>query len=139
MEPAMKVPKRRFSEHAPLKASASPTIIAAGTSVHGDIRGTGPFVISGEVHGDGDLDGVVHLAVTAGWFGNLRAQQAIVAGRIIGDLIVEGKVEIGVTAVIRGRVSAGTLAIAKGAIVEGEIEVRSGVPIVRFEEQRHDR
>ena len=68
--------------------------------------------------------------MTGSWHGNIQAQQAIVAGKIVGGLIVEDKLEIGYTAVIRGRVSARTVAIAKGAIVDGEIEVTSGEPVI---------
>jgi cytoskeletal protein CcmA (bactofilin family) len=129
----MREPRRRFFE----LDSASPTVIGAESVVMGDIRGTGPFVVSGEVHGDGDLAGGLNLSVSGVWNGHVRAEQAIIAGTIIGGLAVKGKLEIGYTAVIRGKVSASTIAIAKGAIVDGEIEVTSDAPIVEFDEKRH--
>jgi cytoskeletal protein CcmA (bactofilin family) len=124
--------KRRFLD----SSAASPTFIGANSVFVGDIRGTGQFVVSGEVHGDGDLNGALNLSATGSWHGQVRAQQAIVAGTILGGLIVQGKLEIGYTAVIRGKVSARTVAIAKGAIVDGEIEVTSDTPVVQFEEKR---
>jgi len=124
--------KRRFLD----RASASPTVIGAGSLFVGNVRVAGPFVLSGEVHGDGELAGDLNIAVGGGWLGNVRARRAIVAGSIVGSLEVEDKLEIGHTAVIRGRVSARTIAIAKGAIVDGEIEVTSGGPILQFEEKR---
>ncbi|MGP0055654.1 MAG: bactofilin family protein [Steroidobacteraceae bacterium] len=124
--------ERRLFEH----ASVTPTFIGAESVVVGNIRGTGQFVVSGEVHGDGELDGGLNLSVTGSWHGNVRARQAIIAGKITGGLEVEDKLEIGRTAVIRGRVSARTVAIAKGAIVDGEIEVTSGAPVVEFEDKR---
>ena len=125
-------PKRRFFE----LFTATPTFIGADSVVVGDIRGPGPFVVSGEVHGDGDLDGGLNLSVTGSWHGNIEAQQAIVAGKIFGGLTVKDRLEIGYTAVIRGKVRARTIAIAKGAIVDGEIEVTSDAPILQFEEKR---
>ncbi|MGO9991057.1 MAG: bactofilin family protein [Steroidobacteraceae bacterium] len=130
--------KRRFLERVPLQGSPSPTVIPADTVIVGNIRGRGQFVVCGEIHGDGDLDGPLVLAVTARWLGNIQAHQAIVAGEVVGSIVVQDKLEIGLTAVIRGRVSARTIAIAKGAIVDGEIEVTSGIPIVEFEEKRCD-
>jgi cytoskeletal protein CcmA (bactofilin family) len=124
--------KRRFFEG----TSVTPTFIGAESVVVGNIRGTGQFVILGEVHGDGELDGGLNLSVTGSWHGNIQARQAIIAGKIVGGLKVEDKLEIGYTAVIRGRVSARTVAIAKGAIVDGEIEVTSGEPVIQFEEKR---
>jgi cytoskeletal protein CcmA (bactofilin family) len=128
----MDQPKRRFLE----LGEATPTFIGANSVFVGNIRGTGQFVVSGEVHGDGELDGALNLSATGSWHGNVQAQQAIVAGKILGGLSVKDKLEIGYTAVIRGRVSARTVAIAKGAIVDGEIEVTSDTPVLEFEEKR---
>ncbi len=113
-----------------------PTFIGAEAVFVGNIRGTGHFVVSGEVHGDGELAGRLNLSATGSWYGFIHAQQAIIAGKITGGLTVTDKLEIGRTAVIRGRVSALSVAIATGAIVDGEIEVRSGAPVLQFEEKR---
>jgi cytoskeletal protein CcmA (bactofilin family) len=126
--------KRRFFEN----DSVTPTFIGTESVFVGNIRGTGHFVVSGEVHGDGELKGGLHLSATGSWYGFVQAQQAIVAGKITGGLSVKDKLEIGHAAVIRGKVSARTIAIAKGAIVDGEIEVTSGEPLLRFEEKRRD-
>jgi cytoskeletal protein CcmA (bactofilin family) len=131
----MNLPKRRFLEG----TAASPTFIGGESIFVGNIRGTGQFVVSGEVHGDGDIDGGLNLSESARWHGHIHARQAIIAGEIIGSLIVADKLEIGCNAVIRGKVSARTIAIAKGAIVDAEIEVTSDAPVVRFEEKREGR
>jgi cytoskeletal protein CcmA (bactofilin family) len=127
--------KRRFLE----SASATATFIGADTVFVGNIRGTGPFVVSGEIHGDGELSGGLNLSASGRWLGHIEAQQAVIAGEIVGSLRVAGKLEIGYTAVIRGKVSARTIAIARGAIVDGEIEVTSDAAVVRFEEKREAR
>ena len=128
----MNQPKRRFLD----LGEATPTFIGATSVFIGNIRGAGQFVVSGEVHGDGELDGALNLSASGCWHGNIQAQQAIVAGKIMGGLSVKDKLEIGYTAVIRGKVSARTVAIAKGAIVDGEIEVTSDSPVVQFEGKR---
>ena len=128
----MNPPKRRFLEG----IAATPTFIGGESVFVGNIRGTGQFVVAGEVHGDGDIDGGLNLAASARWHGHIHARQAIIAGEIIGSLTVAEKLEIGCTAVIRGKVSARTIAIAKGAIVDGEIEVTSDASVLRFEEKR---
>jgi cytoskeletal protein CcmA (bactofilin family) len=126
--------KRRFLD----TSSATPTFIGAETVFIGNIRGAGQFVVSGEVHGDGELSGGLNLSASGTWNGFIQAEQAIIAGKIAGGLSVSGKLEIGYTAVIHGKVSARTVAIAKGAIVDGEIEVTSNAPVVEFEEKRED-
>ncbi len=133
----MSAPKRRFFEHLPLGTSLpTTTFIGAGSSFVGNLRGTGLFVVLGEVQGDGDIAGALNLSNTGIWHGHIRADNAVIAGQIIGGLDVTNNLEIGYSAVIRGRVSARTIAIAKGAIVDGEIEVTSGNPVVQFEEKR---
>ena len=128
----MREQKRRFFEG----HSVTPTFIGADTVFVGNMSGAGDFVVFGEVHGDGDLQGGLNLSATGSWYGFIQAQQAIVAGKITGGLSVRDKLEIGYAAVIRGKVSARTIAIAKGAIVDGEIEVTSGEPVLEFEEKR---
>ena len=128
----MNEPKRRFFD---LHAEA-PTVISAGSIIVGDVRGTGDYVVSGEIHGDGEIGGGLSLAAGGIWNGHIRAQQAVIAGKITGGLAVQGNLEIGYTAVIRGSVSAATIAVARGAIVEGDIVVTSGIPVQEFEEKR---
>jgi cytoskeletal protein CcmA (bactofilin family) len=125
--------QRRFLE----RSFGTPTVIGEDSVFVGNVRGVGQFVVSGQVQGDGDLQGDLHLAVSGIWQGDIQAQRAVIAGRIFGSLRVEGKLEIGHSAVIRGKVSAQTIAIAKGAVVDGEIEVTSGAPPVIFEEKRN--
>jgi cytoskeletal protein CcmA (bactofilin family) len=116
--------------------SSSPTFIGEGTRFDGNVSGNGPFVVCGHIKGDGRIDGPLNLAVSGHWEGEVYATQAVVAGKVTGDLRIEEKLEIGQTAVIRGSVMARTLAIAKGAVVDGDITVTSGSPITRFEEKR---
>jgi cytoskeletal protein CcmA (bactofilin family) len=128
----MSAQKRRFLEG----SSATPTFIGAQSVIVGNIKGAGHFVVSGEVHGDGEIQGGLNLSDTGSWHGFIQAEQAIIAGRITGGLTVRDKLEIGHTAVIHGRVSARTIAIARGAIVDGEIEITSGSAVTEFDERR---
>jgi cytoskeletal protein CcmA (bactofilin family) len=137
-ETGMSDQTRRFLEST-LQASATATFIATDSLFVGNIRGRGQFVVFGEVQGDGDLEGGLNLSATGRWIGTIRAHEAIVAGTILGELEVAGKLEIGCTAVIRGSISARAIAIAKGAIVDGELVVTSGTAIIEFEEKRESR
>ncbi|MBV8497561.1 MAG: polymer-forming cytoskeletal protein [Gammaproteobacteria bacterium] len=114
----------------------SPTFIAEGSRLTGDLESAGPLVVCGIVRGDGRVGGALHMAVTAQWEGEVHARAAIIAGRITGKLVVEEKVEIGATAVIRADIAARSIAIARGALIEGELTVTSGEAVVQFEEKR---
>jgi cytoskeletal protein CcmA (bactofilin family) len=114
----------------------SPTFVAEGSRVSGDLEAAGPLVVCGSVRGDGRVGGALHMAVTAEWEGEIHAAAAIIAGKITGRLLVTGKLEVAATAVLRADIVARTIAVAKGAIIDGSITVTSGEPIVRFEEKR---
>ena len=117
----------------------SPTFVAEGSRITGDLEAAGPLVVCGVVAGDGRVAGTLHMSVTAQWHGEIHAQAAVVAGRITGRLVVEDKLEVGATAVIRADIVARTIAIAKGAVIEGAVTVTSDQPVVQFEEKRAGR
>ncbi len=125
-------PRRRLLD----AFSDSPTFIGEGTRFVGNISSGGPLVLCGHIEGDGHVEGPLNLAVSGHWEGRVRATQAVIAGRVTGEIKIDDKLEVGQTAVIRGSVSARTLAIAKGAVVDGDITVTSGAPITLFEEKR---
>ena len=127
-------PKRRVLDD----VSGSPTFLGEHSEFVGNVTSSGAFVLCGHLKGEGRIDGTLNLAVSGHWEGRVQASQAVIAGRITGDLIVDEKLEIGHTAVIRGSVSARTIAIARGAKVDGDITVTSGAPITRFEERRKE-
>jgi cytoskeletal protein CcmA (bactofilin family) len=115
---------------------SSPTFLAEGARITGDLETVGPLVVSGTIRGDGRVGGVLSMAVSSRWEGEIHAEAAVIAGQITGKLVIENKLEIGPTAVIRADVIAKTIAIAKGAVVEGAVTVTSGQPVVQFEEKR---
>jgi cytoskeletal protein CcmA (bactofilin family) len=125
------LPKRRL-----LDFGGSPSFLAEGSRVTGDVETVGALAVRGAIRGDGHVRGTLNMAARSEWEGEIRAERAVIAGKIVGALTVEDKLEIGATAVIRGRVSARSIAIAKGAVIDGELVVTSGQPIVSFEEKR---
>jgi cytoskeletal protein CcmA (bactofilin family) len=124
--------KRRLLD----RLGSAPTFVAEGCHLTGDLETGGPLVICGSIRGDGRVGGALSMAVRSEWEGEIHAQAAVIAGRITGKLVVEEKVELGATAVIRADIVARTIAIAKGAVVDGAVTVTSGEPIIRFEEKR---
>jgi cytoskeletal protein CcmA (bactofilin family) len=114
----------------------SPTFIAEGSRLTGDLETSGPLVMCGAVRGDGRVGGALSMAVTAEWQGEIHAAAAVIAGKISGKLVVEDKLEVGATAVIHADIVARSIAVAKGAIIDGAVTVTSGQPVVQFEEKR---
>ncbi len=94
------------------------------------------MVVLGAIRGDGRVGGALSMAAKSEWEGEIHAQAAVIAGRISGKLVIEEKLEIGATAVIRADIIARSIAVAKGAVIDGEVTITSGQPMVRFEEKR---
>jgi cytoskeletal protein CcmA (bactofilin family) len=117
----------------------APTFVAEGSRMTGDLETAGPLVVCGSIRGDGRIGGALRMAVTAEWEGEIHAQAAVIAGKITGRLVVEDKLEVGMTAVIRADIVTRSIAVAKGAVIDGAVTVTSGEPIVQFEEKRADR
>ncbi|HEY6484131.1 MAG TPA: polymer-forming cytoskeletal protein [Steroidobacteraceae bacterium] len=128
----MSAPKRRLLDH----LGHSPTFVADGCRLTGDLETEGPLVVCGSIRGDGRVGGALSMAARAEWEGEVHAEAAVIAGRLTGKLVVAQKLEIGATAVIHADIIAKTIAIARGAIVDGAVTVTGGEPIVQFEEKR---
>lgn len=114
----------------------SPTFVAEGSRLTGDLESAGPLVLCGAIRGDGRVAGALRMAVTAQWEGEIHARAAIVAGKITGRLVVEEKLEVGATAVLRADIVARSIAVARGAVIDGTVTVTSGEPVVQFVEKR---
>jgi len=124
--------KRRLSD----RLGLSPTVIAESTSVVGDVVTQGPLMVSGHVQGNGRIGGTLSMSKSAEWQGDITARQAVLAGKVVGRIVIEDKLEVSASAVIEGEIVARVLAIANGARIEGAVTVTSGKAIVKFDEKR---
>ena len=125
-------PKRRLAD----RLGMSPTVISESSTVVGDIETRGPLMVSGHVRGNGKVGGMLSVSKSAEWHGDIEAKSAVLAGKIVGRVYVEEKLEVSASAVISGEIVAKVLAIANGARIEGEVTVTSGKAIVKFDEKR---
>lgn len=112
------------------------SLISEGCRITGTLSGNGDFMISGEVHGDCDLEGGVTLTSLGFWKGTLKAGAVVVAGRVEGDVVSAGRIEIGDTARITGTVTGAAIAVAEGAVVEGTMQTTGNREPTEFIEKR---
>lgn len=125
-------PRRRLLD----RMGATPTLVAEHTTIRGDLDCRGPLMVNGHVQGNARVRGELAIAAGATWTGDIHADGAVLAGKLVGDIIVSDKLELASTAVVDGRVSARRIAIARGAQLLGEIQCTGSEPIVQFEERR---
>ena len=124
--------KRRLMD----QLGSSPSFVAEGCHFTGDVETNGPLVVCGAIRGDGHVGGALSMSAKSQWEGEVHAKAAVIAGRISGRLVVEGKLEVAATAIIRADIVARSIAIAKGAVIDGEVTVTTGQAVVQFEERR---
>jgi len=125
-------PRRRLTDHLP----ASPTLIGMGSTLTGNLVCKGDLVVSGTVNGNVQAEGSLTLADSGYWQGDITVATAIIAGEILGNLVITDRLEIRKSARIRGTIRAKTIAIATGAVIDGDMSITSNQPVVRFEEKR---
>lgn len=118
------------------RAGGPATLINEGSKISGLLSGSSDFHVSGEVDGDCDVDGTVTLAKNGVWKGTIRAGNVIVAGRVKGDIVAMGNVEITDTARITGTVSGEAIAVAEGAVIEGVMKTTGRSDPTEFVEKR---
>jgi cytoskeletal protein CcmA (bactofilin family) len=131
-KPRTEKPRRRLLD----RMGGTPSLLAEGTRVVGDVETPGALMLGGSVQGDGNVRGELCISLGAHWHGEVHAVGAVVAGRITGAITVAERIEIAATAVIRGRVSARSIAMARGATIDGDVIVTSGEPVLEFDEKR---
>lgn len=125
-------PRRRLLD----RIGGTPSLLAAGARLVGDVETPGALLLGGTVQGDGQVRGELCISAGAHWQGEVHAVSAVVAGRVTGAIVVSERIEIAASAVIRGRVSARSIALARGATIDGDVIVTGGGPIIEFEEKR---
>lgn len=102
------------------------TIIGPSVKVEGDFKGEGDLVIEGILVGTLQTKNNLKIGQNALIQASIRANNAFISGRVKGDIIVKGKVEITGTAVIIGNIKAQIISIEAGALIKGNLDMPVG-------------
>lgn len=113
------------------------TLIGAGTSVAGTMRGSENCIVNGSVEGDCEIDGLLVLGEQGRWRGNISAATVIISGDVNGDIVARDKLELSASARVTGTITSPVVAMAEGAIHQGGIRMtREGAAVSSFQEKR---
>ncbi len=115
---------RKHSDNQPSRRSDT-SLIARGTSIHGDVAFSGALHLDGCVDGavlaTEDEDAVFTLSAEGRVVGEVRVANAVINGEVKGDIVATGRLELAAQACVEGDVHYRVLEMAAGARVNGRM------------------
>lgn len=99
------------------------TIIAAGTSITGDLSSEGIVKIEGRIEGTVRASSQVLIAKGGVVAGDIHTREAVVGGDVNGSVHADERVEIQSTASVEGDIVTTKIQIAEGGRVSGALKM----------------
>ena len=96
------------------------TILGQGASLEGNIVSAGSLRIDGQIKGQINADGDVILSPQSQVEADIKAENATVAGKFKGNIVVKGTAELTRGGRVDGNVTCKTLIVQEGAIFQGQ-------------------
>jgi len=130
--------KRRIADTVP--EPVVKTIITLSTVITGEIHGQGDINLEGQLTGNIEIGGLLFVGQAGSFKGEATAENMVIAGRAEGQIKATAKIEIRSSGHIQGNVFCQQIAIAEGAFLEGTIKTKKGKPPTPdyFSEKRKD-
>lgn len=140
----MSIFNKPTTERPAIRSDTSPgegglSVIAAGMKIIGDIDSNGVVKIEGLV--EGAIRGARQLLLgrQGTIHGDIRVQEAIIGGTVVGNISADERVEIQGTSSVQGDVHTKSIVVLEGGVINGT--VRMGDTRVRenVEDEAHSR
>ncbi len=119
-------PEGSTPSHAPIFNTSNnknipATIIAKGVKLEGEFKSQGDVLIEGEVLGNIQTDGLLTAGPDSVIKAGVTAADAVIAGKVEGNLQVKHRLEIRATAKVKGDTVCQTIGIEAGAMLQGQV------------------
>ena len=111
------------SRSAPLSASTSLSIIAAGTRIDGDIDTDGVIRIEGRVEGAVRAGRQVLIGRQGEVRGDITTREAVVGGAVYGAVNASERLEVQGTSTIVGNITTKSIAVIEGGKINGAVRI----------------
>ena len=111
------------SRSAPLSASTSLSIIAAGTRIDGDIDTDGVIRIEGRVEGAVRAGRQVLIGRQGEVRGDITTREAVVGGAVYGAVNATERLEVQGTSTIIGNITTKAIAVIEGGRINGSVRI----------------
>ena len=99
--------------------SNTDTLIGEGTTFEGNLNSKASVRIEGSITGDIECGGDVIIGESGTAHSKLTARDLVLAGTLIGNVKVTGKLTICSTGTLKGNIEAGSFIIEAGGIFNG--------------------
>lgn len=99
------------------------TIIAAGTTITGDIDCTGVLKVEGTIEGSVHRARQVLLAREGVIHGHVSAHEAVVGGVIDGNVHASDRLELQSSGVVNGDIATKSIVVMEGARINGAVKM----------------
>jgi len=116
---------KKTSPNTPLDPNAR-NLIAAGTTIIGEIKSDGVIRLDGNLKGDLVTKGKLVVGQTGSIIGNVQCSSADIAGSMKGKIVVSDLLSLKATARVEGEVFTSKLSIDPGAIFTVTCDMTAG-------------
>lgn len=106
-----------------LRNAETSCIVAPGTSIEGDFRSEENIRLDGRVKGMVRCTKRLVVGEKGQVEGDVKASTAVVAGKVMGNLTVEGALQLTSTARIEGDITAKLMTVDEGALYNGVCKI----------------
>lgn len=114
--------------------SSSLSIIAAGTSIDGDIESEGVIRVEGRVQGSIHAGRQVLIGRQGEVRGDITTCEAVVGGKVEGTINASERLEVQSTSVITGDINTRAIAVVEGGRINGTVRITDAKEHVEAEE-----
>jgi cytoskeletal protein CcmA (bactofilin family) len=100
--------------------AGSATLISTGTVVHGDLKSEMDLRIDGTIHGNVTSSAKIIVGPEGLVEGAIQGAQADIAGRVVGNIVVNDLAQMRTKSNVQGNITALSLQIEAGATFNGQ-------------------
>lgn len=98
--------------------------------IRGEVKGSEDLVVDGQVEGTISLaDGRLTIGPDADVAADLTAKDVLIIGRLKGNIVASGRVELRAGSLVEGDVKALRLAVEDNAVFRGKVDLTQGAAV----------
>jgi cytoskeletal protein CcmA (bactofilin family) len=110
-----------------MATETGPARIGKTVVIRGELKGSEDLIVDGQLEGTISLsEGRLTIGANANVAADLTAKDVLVMGRLQGNIVATGRVELRAGSVVEGDVHALRLAVEDNAIFRGKVDLTQG-------------